>query len=104
MPNVENVTAISGWMCMCINFVFGALVEYSYLLWVLKPSFLRCAKTLRANKSSDPELGGSGSLRSSGIKRHLVKVDDVCLVTFPLLFFIFNVGEEINKLLTCNFG
>lgn len=103
MPNAENVTAIAVWMIMCINFVFGALVEYSYLLWVLKPSVLKCRRiTVRKGASSITTPGAAAAGASSGgssgspvttlsrKKRHLAKVDDICFLTFPILFFIFN--------------
>ena len=35
-PNVEGMTAIAGWMIVCMIFVFGALLGYAWLLWKKK--------------------------------------------------------------------
>ena len=35
-PNVEGLSAISGWLIICILFVFGALIEYAVILYSLR--------------------------------------------------------------------
>ena len=49
-PNVEGMTAIAGWMIVCMIFVFGALLGYAWLLWKKKKS---CLKRKRSKKLSD---------------------------------------------------
>ncbi|TRY78448.1 hypothetical protein TCAL_14393 [Tigriopus californicus] len=83
-PNVEGMTAIAAWMVVCIFFVFGALAGYAWLLWKKKKS---CLKRKRLRKLSEEE----GKLRTRRKEEFRSKVDDMFLVTFPLLFALFNL-------------
>ena len=78
------MTAIAGWMIVCMIFVFGALSGYAYLLWKKKKS---CLKRKRARKLSDLE----GKARIKKKEEYRSRVDDIFLVAFPLSFLIFNV-------------
>ncbi|XP_040576873.1 glutamate-gated chloride channel subunit beta [Lepeophtheirus salmonis] len=82
-PNVEGMTAIAAWMIGCIFFVFGALGGYAYLLWKKKKS---CLKRKRFRKMSEEEATN----RTKNKEEFRSKVDDMFLVMFPLLFFLFN--------------
>ena len=83
-PNVEGMTAIAAWMIVCILFVFAALAGYAWLLWKKKKS---CLKRKRPRKLTDEE----GKLRTRRKEEFRSKIDDLFLVTFPLLFALFNL-------------
>ena len=126
MPRTTGMTAMSGWMVAMIAFVFFALASYAYLLWLLKPSFLKknCSKYNHSGNGN-----GNGRMRRFSViakrvdgkevqvhddddddddddeekerlnqskmdeernRRHRTKVDDICLLTFPLVFLLFN--------------
>lgn len=78
------MTAIAAWMLVCIFFVFGALAGYAYLLWKKKKS---CLKRKKVRKISDEE----GKIRTKKKEEFRTKVDDIFLVTFPLMFLLFNL-------------
>ena len=65
-------------------FVFSALLGYAWLLWKKKKS---CLKRKRSRKLSDAD--GKAKLKKK--EEYRSKVDDAFLVTFPLLFIIFNI-------------
>ena len=83
-PNVEGMTAIAGWMIVCMIFVFGALLGYAWLLWKKKKS---CLKRKRSKKLSDAD----GKAKTKKKEEYQSKVDDIFLVAFPFLFLVFNV-------------
>ena len=83
-PNVEGMTAIAGWMIVCMIFVFGALLGYAWLLWKKKKS---CLKRKRSRKLSEAD----GKARLKKKEEYRSKVDDIFLVSFPLAFLIFNM-------------
>lgn len=83
-PNVEGMTAIAGWMIVCMIFVFGALLGYAWLLWKKKKS---CLKRKRSRKLSEAD----GKARLKKKEEYRSKVDDIFLVSFPLAFLIFNI-------------
>lgn len=83
-PNTEGMTAIAAWMLVCIFFVFGALSGYAFLLWKKKKS---CLKRKRIRKTTDEE----SNRRNKRKEEFRSKVDDIFLVTFPLLFLLFNL-------------
>ncbi|TRY77326.1 hypothetical protein TCAL_06961 [Tigriopus californicus] len=79
MPNTEGVTAISGWMIVCIFFVFGALCCYAFLLWKMKPTFY-----LKKHERTPEDI------KSKHWQR--VKFDDWCFMIFPIVFVLFNIA------------
>ncbi len=110
MPSADGVTAIASWMLSCVFFVFCALMSYAYLLWRLKPSLLKRHwrregknETIGKNKEAaeegeeaDPNRVSVRSPSRSASKRepkevHMVRVDDICMVVFPVVFGLFHL-------------
>ncbi|XP_040573179.1 glycine receptor subunit alpha-4 [Lepeophtheirus salmonis] len=101
-PNVEGMTAISSWMIACMFFVFGALLGYAAILYVL----LMKKKNCLIKKRNDLAFVHAPSCYfykvSEQTKRKeeieeldhtekLAKVDSILLYVFPFMFLVFNI-------------
>lgn len=82
-PKAEGFTAIKTWVIACIIFVFGAMLEYSAILLLLKLEKMECgpyAKVLaRCSK------------RAASRSQRFTRADMTFFCLFPLLFLIFNL-------------
>jgi len=79
-PKAEGFTAIKTWIIACIVFVFGALLEYSVILFMLKLEKIKSAYT------TIPK----GRPKSKGNHR-FTRLDISFFILFPILFLIFNL-------------
>ena len=70
-------------------FVFSALLGYAWLLWKKKGSRDTCLK--RESRKSKKLSDADGKAKLKKKEEYRSKVDDFFLVTFPLLFLIFNI-------------
>ena len=72
IPKAEGLTAIEVWMLICILFVFGALAEYTFILF---------------NNQTAP----TNAVAIQQLKEEYLRNDKFFLVFFPALFLGFNI-------------
>jgi len=83
-PKAEGFTAIKTWVIACIIFVFGAMLEYSAILLLLKLEKMECGPYA--------EVFSRCSRRGPASKVHrFTRADMVFFCLFPLLFLVFNL-------------
>ncbi|XP_023338671.1 acetylcholine-gated chloride channel subunit acc-2 [Eurytemora carolleeae] len=101
-PNTEGMTAISSWMLACIFFVFGALMSYAFILYLLlrqKAGKMKMKweglniiynKNCRIHHPPDVKKRLEELEEIEGWRK-MAAIDSIFLYLFPLLFFVFNV-------------
>ena len=85
-PPSQEPTAIVIWTICCAMFVFGALLAYAVLLYKL---YKMKSQTRRYKKK--PQRGQDEDDEKSPDEKDLAVYDKFFLVTFPLLFCLFNL-------------
>lgn len=89
-PKVKGLTAIEVWMLACILFIFGALIEYAAILF--KKQKHMSGKHKLSQAVTMQQLA-EDYLRCEyiGRSRKVSRIDKFFLISFPILFFIFNM-------------
>ena len=86
MPKAEGLTAIEVWMLTCILFVFGALIEYAYILFEKRMLNRIVSLHLFALLPKQSE-----EVAMKQLKEKYWRIDNFFLIFFPVLFSIFNI-------------
>ena len=86
MPKAEGLTAIEVWMLTCILFVFGALIEYAYILFEKRMLNRIVSLHLFALLPKQSE-----EVAMKQWKEKYWRIDKFFLIFFPVLFSIFNI-------------
>ncbi|XP_023319726.1 gamma-aminobutyric acid receptor subunit rho-1 [Eurytemora carolleeae] len=97
-PKAEGLTAIEAWMLACILFVFGALIEYAAILFK-KQKYV--SSQHKVNLRIVCKDNFKYEVHEKTMARHAVtmqqlaeeywRIDKFFLISFPILFFIFNI-------------
>jgi len=101
-PNTEGMTAISSWMLACIFFLFGALMSYASILYILLQQKLQKQNIKREGLhiiySKDCKIHPPPEIKQrledlDEIERcqRMSSIDAVFLRLFPLSFLVFNL-------------
>eukprot|EP00091_Calanus_sinicus_P005152 TRINITY_DN15538_c0_g1_i1.p1 TRINITY_DN15538_c0_g1~~TRINITY_DN15538_c0_g1_i1.p1 ORF type:complete len:294 (-),score=61.59 TRINITY_DN15538_c0_g1_i1:84-872(-) len=79
LPKAEGLTAIEVWLLVCMLFLFGALIEYAVLLF----------KNLQVKKKNPSEAKKANSIQQ--LAEQCSRIDQYVLISFPIIFFMFNL-------------
>eukprot|EP00090_Calanus_glacialis_P024072 TRINITY_DN37374_c0_g1_i1.p1 TRINITY_DN37374_c0_g1~~TRINITY_DN37374_c0_g1_i1.p1 ORF type:complete len:266 (+),score=63.00 TRINITY_DN37374_c0_g1_i1:102-800(+) len=101
-PNTEGMTAISSWMLACIFFLFGALMSYASILYILLQQKLKKQKVkmegLNIIYSNDCKVHNPPEIKQrleevDEIERwkKMANIDAIFFYLFPLSFLVFNL-------------
>jgi len=96
-PKAEGLTAIEAWMLACILFVFGALIEYAAILfkkqrYVSSQHRMNIKIVCKDNfKYEVQERAASNAISLQQLAEEYWRIDKFFLISFPILFFIFNI-------------
>ena len=96
-PPVSYTTKLDVWMVACITFLFGALVEFTVVVYVklylYAPSPSRAAKIIPVISRDRMAVGTKTVVDAEEIGRRLSRtIDKVSLVVSFFAFFVFNVA------------
>jgi len=97
-PKAEGLTAIEAWMLACILFVFGALIEYAAILFK-KQKYVsgqhRVNLKIVCKENYKYEVQEKSPANQAVTMQQLAeeywRIDKFFLISFPILFFIFNI-------------
>jgi len=96
-PKAEGLTAIEAWMLACILFVFGALIEYAAILfkkqrYVSSQHRMNIKIVCKDNfKYEVQERAATNAVSLQQLAEEYWRIDKFFLISFPILFFIFNI-------------
>jgi len=86
-PKAECLTAIEAWMIACILFVFGALLEYAAILFKKQQ---KINLKIIYNNELQEKSSSSQALNVQEFEKEYRRIDNFFLISFPLLFMVFN--------------
>jgi len=100
-PKAEGLTAIEAWMLACILFVFGALIEYAAILFK-KQKYVSgqhrvnlkivCKENFKYEvQERSPANQFNQAVTMQQLAEEYWRIDKFFLISFPILFFIFNI-------------
>merc|ERR1719192_79177 len=97
-PKAEGLTAIEAWMLACILFVFGALIEYAAILFK-KQKYVSgqhkvnlkivCKENYKYEVQEKSPANQAVTMQQ--LAEEYWRIDKFFLISFPILFFIFNI-------------
>jgi len=97
-PKAEGLTAIEAWMLACILFVFGALIEYAAILfkkqkYVSGQHRVNLKIVCRENYKYEVQekSPANQAVTMQQLAEEYWRIDKFFLISFPILFFIFNI-------------